>query len=55
MALCAGVGGLELALDLVFGRAYRTVCYVEHEAYAAATLVARMEEGLRADLVRNAP
>jgi DNA (cytosine-5)-methyltransferase 1 len=46
LALCAGVGGLELGLDLVFGDAYRTVAFVEIEAAAAATLVARMEEGV---------
>jgi len=44
LALCAGVGGLELGLQLVLPK-YRTVCYVEREAYAAATLVARMAEG----------
>jgi DNA (cytosine-5)-methyltransferase 1 len=42
LALCAGVGGLELGLKLALGEQYRTVCYVEREAYAAATLVARM-------------
>ena len=45
MALCAGGGGLELGLSLVLGSDYRCVCYVEREAYAAATLAARMEEG----------
>jgi DNA (cytosine-5)-methyltransferase 1 len=35
---------LELGLKLVFGEGYRTACYVEREAYAAATLVARMED-----------
>ena len=44
MALCAGVGGLELGLRLSVSR-YRTVCYVERETYAAAVLVARMEAG----------
>lgn len=40
ISLCAGVGGIDLAL-----RPYaRTVCYVEREAYAAAVLVARMED-----------
>lgn len=43
LGLCSGVGALELALDLVLGRdGFRTVCYVEREAYAAASLVARM-------------
>jgi DNA (cytosine-5)-methyltransferase 1 len=35
---------LELGLKLALGHQYRTVCYVEREAYAAATLVARMED-----------
>ena len=45
MALCAGGGGLELGVGLALGSDYRCVCYVEREAYAAATLAARMEEG----------
>jgi DNA (cytosine-5)-methyltransferase 1 len=44
LALCAGVGGLELGLKLALGEQYRTVGYVEREAYAAAVLVARMED-----------
>ena len=44
MALFAGVGGLELGLQVALGDAYRCVCYVEREAYAASTLVARMED-----------
>ena len=56
LSLCAGAGGLDLGLHLALGgfaadskngagRAggYRTVGYVEREAYAAAVLVARME------------
>jgi DNA (cytosine-5)-methyltransferase 1 len=45
LALCAGIGGIELGLKLVFGDTYRAVCYVEREAYNAACLVKRMEEG----------
>lgn len=41
LALCAGVGGLELGLTIAEPR-YRTVGYVERDAFAAATLVARM-------------
>lgn len=41
IALCAGVGGLELGLHIA-EPGYRTVCYVEREAFPAATLVARM-------------
>lgn len=44
LALCAGVGGLELGIRIAEPRA-RSVCHVEREAYAAAVLVARMEEG----------
>lgn len=44
LALCAGAGGLELGLKLALGEGCRTVCYVEREAYAAATLVARMAD-----------
>lgn len=43
LAICAGVGGLELGLKLAVP-GYRTVCYIEREAYAAAALVARMED-----------
>ncbi|MDJ1463394.1 DNA cytosine methyltransferase (plasmid) [Nitratireductor sp. GZWM139] len=43
VALCAGVGGLELGLHIA-EPGYRTVCFVERETFAAATLVARMED-----------
>lgn len=43
MALCAGVGGLELGLQLAIP-GYRCLCHVERESYAAAILLARMEE-----------
>ena len=49
LALFAGYGGLELGLSLageVSSFASRTVCYVEREAYAAANLVEKMEQGL---------
>lgn len=42
LALCAGVGAMELGLGLALGRQYRTIGYVEREAYASACLVARM-------------
>ncbi|WP_085558224.1 DNA cytosine methyltransferase [Azospirillum agricola] len=42
-AFCAGGGGLELSLHIAIP-GYRTVVYVEREAYAAATLVARMAD-----------
>lgn len=43
IALCAGVGGLELGLHIA-EPGYRTVCYVEREAFVAATIVARMAD-----------
>ena len=44
LALCAGVGGLELGLQLACPD-YATVCYVERELYSAAVLAQRMAEG----------
>jgi DNA (cytosine-5)-methyltransferase 1 len=44
LALCAGIGGIELGLKIALGDRIRTVCYVEREAFAAAALVARMED-----------
>lgn len=44
LALCAGIGGLELGVGLAVPE-FRTVCYVEGEAYAASILAARMAEG----------
>lgn len=43
LALCAGIGGLELGVRLAVPK-YRAVVYVEREAYAATTLVARMAD-----------
>jgi len=40
LELCAGYGGFSLALRGIA----RAVCFVERDAYAAATLVARMAE-----------
>lgn len=48
LSLCAGVGGLELGLHIA-EPGYRTVCYVERDAFAAATLVARMADKALAD------
>ena len=44
LALCAGIGGLEIGIAAAVP-SYRTVCYVEREAYAACVLAARMEAG----------
>lgn len=46
LALCAGVGMLDEGVRTAFallGREYRTVCYVEREAFAASRLVGLME------------
>src|SRR5262245_10853974 len=45
VALCAGIGGLELGVSLAVP-AYRTVCHVEREVFSAARLAALMEEGV---------
>ena len=44
LSLCTGYGGIERGLELA-GFAHRTVAHVEIEAFAAANLVAKMEEG----------
>lgn len=48
LSLCSGVGmldeGASLACEFVFGEPLETVGYCEREAYAAACLLARMEE-----------
>ncbi|EEX12439.1 site-specific DNA methylase [Citreicella sp. SE45] len=43
LSLCSGAGGLDLGLHLALP-GYRTVGHVERDAYAAAILVARMED-----------
>lgn len=43
LSLCAGYAGLDLGLHIAEPE-YRTVAFVEREAHAAATLVARMED-----------
>lgn len=50
LAICAGVGGLELGVELAVP-GYRAVCHVEREAFSAACLVAAMEQ----DAVVEAP
>lgn len=45
LALCAGVGGLELGLKIALPE-YKCICYVERETYPAAILVSRMAEGI---------
>jgi len=41
LSLCAGIGGIDLGLRTC---GFRTVGYVERDAYAASVLVARMED-----------
>ena len=43
ISLCSGVGGLDLSVKIALPGA-RCVCYVERESFAAAVLVARMED-----------
>jgi DNA (cytosine-5)-methyltransferase 1 len=43
LSLCAGIGALDLGVHIA-DPAYRCVGYVERDAFAAATLVARMED-----------
>lgn len=45
VSLCAGYGGIDLALDRIFGRAVRTIAFSEIEAFAIENLVAKMEAG----------
>ncbi len=44
LAICSGVGGLELGIELALGEQFRCICHVERDAYASATLVARMAD-----------
>lgn len=46
LSLCSGYSGIELGLGLV--QNVRTVVYVEREAFAAANLAAKMEQGFLA-------
>ena len=43
LSLCSGAGGLDLGLTIAIP-GYRAVGHVERETFAAATLVARMED-----------
>ncbi len=44
ISFCTGYGGIELGLRRI-GPSFRTVCYVEIEAFACTNLVAKIEEG----------
>lgn len=50
ISLCAGVGGIDLGLHIA-EPGYRTVCHVERNSFAAATLVARMADASLAPAV----
>lgn len=43
LSICSGIGGLDLATEVVFGA--RGVCYLEREAACVELLASRMEEG----------
>jgi DNA (cytosine-5)-methyltransferase 1 len=43
LALCAGIGASDIGLKAALGGAYRTVGYVERDAFASSIIVARME------------
>jgi DNA (cytosine-5)-methyltransferase 1 len=45
LAICSGIGGLELGLGFFF-EDLKTVCYIEREAFGCATIVQRMEDGI---------
>lgn len=45
ISICSGGGGLDLGVELAIQGA-RSVCMVEREAFAVATLVSAMEQGL---------
>lgn len=45
LALCSGIGGIELGIQLAEPSA-RTVCYVEREAYPLAVTLARIRDGV---------
>ena len=45
LSLCAGIGGIELGIKLATDHAARVVCICEGEAYCAAVLRARMQDG----------
>lgn len=45
LALCAGIGGIELGLRLALGDQYRTVAYVEREGYCVGRLAALALQG----------
>lgn len=49
VSFCTGIGGIELGLKSELGDRYRTVCYVEGEAYACGVLAARIKEGQLCD------
>ncbi len=44
ISLCSGIGGLDLGISLAVPD-YKAICYIEREAYPAAILVTRMQEG----------
>jgi site-specific DNA-cytosine methylase len=51
LSLCAGGGALDLAVEFATDLRARTVCYIERDSFAAAVLMARMENAT----LRRAP
>jgi len=49
LSLFSGGGGLDLGVELAFGRIFEHVAYVECEAYAVGVLAAAMENGCLAE------
>lgn len=46
LAVCAGIGGISLGLQRA---GYRTICYIEKDAYRAEVLKSRIRDGLLDD------
>ena len=44
LSICAGIGGLDLGIDLATGGSARSICYVENELSAVEVLASRMSE-----------
>lgn len=45
LAICSGIGGLEIGVGFFF-EGYKTVCYIEREAFGCSVIAKRMEDGI---------